>query len=190
VAISAANRLAGQAVGVVAVDGSCFAEGDPEAVRAGVLETIAAAGFGPTLEGLFTPMFTDASPADLRERAMTRALAMDAQLGPGLIADMAAWDAAHSAAMLGAVRVPLLAIQSTAVDADRRRTVLGPGEGSPWTDAVAARVPGARVELLPGVGHFTMNEAPRQVNTLIADFVAGLTPPEDRAVHPRAGRRP
>ena len=32
----------------------------------------------------------------------------------------------------------------------------------------------ASIELLPGLGHFTMNEAPQQVNTLLAEFIDAL----------------
>lgn len=174
VAIGTANRIGDRVVGVVAVDGSSFASGDPEAVRAAVLEKVDATGLRAMLEGMFRQMFTDASPPELVDAVMRRALAFDPVLGPGLIADMAAWDAACSNAMLDAVRVPLLAIQSTAVDASRNRRVLAPGETSPWTEAIEARVPGARIALLPGVGHFTMNEAPEPVNAQIGEFLSGL----------------
>ncbi len=174
VAIAAAGRLGGRAAGVVPIDGSCFADGDPEAARAAMAAKVADAGFHAVAQGMFAQMFTADSPKDFADAVMRRALAMDPADGGALLADMVAWDAAHSAAMLDAVRVPLMAIQSTAVDARRRRTVLAPGEGSPWTDAVAARVPGARIELIPGVGHFTMNEAPQRVNALVEDFLASL----------------
>jgi len=174
VAISVANRLGDRAAGVVPIDGSCFAVGNPRAVRAATLAKVADAGFAAVAEGMFAQMFTPGSPKAFADAVMARALRMDPRDGGALLADMAAWDAAHSAAMLDAVRVPLMAIQSTAVDAERRRTVLAPGDGSPWTDSVAARVPGARIELIPGVGHFTMNEAPRRVNALVEDFLAGL----------------
>jgi pimeloyl-ACP methyl ester carboxylesterase len=174
VAISVANRLGERAAGVVPVDGSCFAHTDPEGNRAAMLAKVHSVGFRAVAEDMFTQMFTSSSPRHFAEAAIARALAMDPDVGGQLLADMAAWDAAHSAAMLAAVRVPLMAIQSTTIDDRRRRSVLGPGQGSPWTDAIAERVPGARIELLPGLGHFTMNEAPQQVNTLLAGFIDAL----------------
>jgi pimeloyl-ACP methyl ester carboxylesterase len=174
VALSVANRLGERAAGVVAVDGSSFAGTDPEGARAAMLAKLESAGFRSVAEGMFTQMFTSSSPRLFAEAAVARARDMAPEVGGPLLADMAAWDVAHSASMLDAVRVPLMAIQSTAVDDLRRRSVLAPGQGSPWTDAIAARVPGARIELLPGFGHFTMNEAPLQVNALVADFIASL----------------
>ena len=47
-----------------------------------------------------------------------------------------------------------------------------PGDTSPWVDYLRSR--GAKVEIVPGVGHFTMLEAPETVNRLIAAFLRAL----------------
>jgi pimeloyl-ACP methyl ester carboxylesterase len=50
--------------------------------------------------------------------------------------------------------------------------MLKAGESSPFLDYVASR--GARVEIVPEVGHFTQIEAPEVVNRLIRGVVEGL----------------
>lgn len=91
----------------------------------------------------------------------------------GLACALEDWDAAHMDDALGAVRAPLLLIQSTVVDAQHNRVPLQPGQSTPWIDRVRAGVPAARVEIIPGVGYFTMHEAGDRVTGLIAEFAAG-----------------
>jgi pimeloyl-ACP methyl ester carboxylesterase len=89
---------------------------------------------------------------------------------------MVRWDARHMAAALGRVGVPLLAIQSTAITPERKRVPLAPGGTTPFLEMIRSHAPHARIEIVPGVGHFTMLEAPDVVNRLIDDFVAKLAP--------------
>jgi pimeloyl-ACP methyl ester carboxylesterase len=72
-------------------------------------------------------------------------------------------------AAFAAVRVPVLAIQSTTRNAQLQRTALRPGDTSPWLDY--AKSQGARIEIIPDTGHFTQLEAPEAVNRLIRDFL-------------------
>lgn len=174
VALGVAARLAGQAAGIVLVDGSCFGSGDPEAIRADMLDKVTRGGFEQTMERTFASMFTASSPPALVERALARAVAMDPELTPQLLADVAAWDAANIQREIQSVRIPLMAIQSTSVDSDRNRVIIAPGEGSDFTDRLQQWAASVRIEILPGLGHFTMNEAPRAVNELIEDFVGGV----------------
>jgi pimeloyl-ACP methyl ester carboxylesterase len=68
------------------------------------------------------------------------------------------------------LRCPVLAIQSTARDfTTLKRRMLKQGETSPWLDYLKSR--GARVEIVPDVGHFTQIEAPDVVNRLIGNFI-------------------
>ena len=85
-------------------------------------------------------------------------------------------------AALDAVRVPLLAIQSTYLNSARVRVAIKPGETSPWIDLLRARVPGARIEVVTGVGHFPQLEAADRVNALVEDFCA-------RLAHEKRGRK-
>lgn len=174
VAVGVAARLAQQAAGVVLVDGSCFGSGDPETVRDAVTRKVASVGVSQTLRQTFASMFTADSPPQLVARIMDRALAMNPMLAPGLLADMAAWDAANIERVTRGLHMPVMAIQSTSVDAERNRVIIAPGEGSDYTDALARWLPEPRIEILPGIGHFTMIEAASDVNELVEDFVRQL----------------
>ena len=46
-----------------------------------------------------------------------------------------------------------------------------PGMRVPWIELVERVVPGARAEVVSGVGHFTMLEAPDAVSTVIEEVV-------------------
>jgi pimeloyl-ACP methyl ester carboxylesterase len=74
-------------------------------------------------------------------------------------------------AAFDAVLAPVLAIQSTTRNAQLQRAPMKPGDRSPWVDYLRAK--GARVEIVPGVGHFTMLDAPETVNRLIGEFLRG-----------------
>jgi pimeloyl-ACP methyl ester carboxylesterase len=71
---------------------------------------------------------------------------------------------------LAAVRAPVLVIQSTTRNSQGQRTALQPGQTSPYLELLKEKVPGVKVELLPGLGHFAQLEAPECVNRLIAEF--------------------
>ncbi|MFF2044598.1 alpha/beta fold hydrolase [Kitasatospora sp. NPDC058170] len=68
---------------------------------------------------------------------------------------------------LGAVRSPLLVLSG------ERDTAARPADGR----ALAAAVPGARFELLPGCGHFPMVELPDRTARLVEDFLRAAAVP-------------
>ena len=72
---------------------------------------------------------------------------------------------------LASVKVPLLVIQSTAMNAERKRVALKDGESSPWLDLVHRQAPQARIEIIPGMGHFPQLEAPQLVNNHLAGLI-------------------
>jgi pimeloyl-ACP methyl ester carboxylesterase len=166
-----ANRLAPERVaGIVLIDGSRIGSGDPDAAEAAARAVIARAGYAAFAEDLFRQMFLRSSPQ--AEAIVERALRTSAGFGAELWARMARWSAAMLDPALDAVRAPLLAIQSTRLDAATRRMPMRPGDTSPWLESLKAR--GARVEIVPDTGHFTMLEAPERVNGLIGAFVREL----------------
>ena len=65
-------------------------------------------------------------------------------------------------------------VQSTTMNAERIRVSLSQNQSSPWLDLVKSRAPGARIEIVSGVGHFPQVEAPAKVNALLENFAAGL----------------
>jgi len=107
-------------------------------------------------------------PSATADEIVARAVKTSAGFGPELWPRMARWDADAMDAAFGALRAPVLAIQSTTRNAQLQRTPLKPGDTSPWLDYLRSR--GARIEIVPDTGHFTQLEAPERVNRLIAEF--------------------
>jgi pimeloyl-ACP methyl ester carboxylesterase len=64
----------------------------------------------------------------------------------------------------------MLVIQSTGVDARGTRVPLRPGQSTPFVDKVLEHRPGTPVEVIPGIGHFTMHEAADRVTDLVRGF--------------------
>jgi pimeloyl-ACP methyl ester carboxylesterase len=169
-----AARLAPERIaGLVLIDGSRLASGDADAAESAARAAIDKAGYAVFAENLFRQMFFSASP--LAETIVARAMRQPAEIGSALWPRMARWDAAEMDAALAAVRSPLMAIQSTTRDPVLlKRAPLKAGDTSPWLDLVRKAVPGARIEIVPEVGHFTQLEAPGQVKRLIQEFMLNL----------------
>ncbi len=151
-----ANRLASERIaGIVLIDGSRMAAMPPP------IEDYPAFA-----ENLFRQMFFRTTPQS--EAIVARAVRSSREFGPHLWPAMARWDLQQMEAALAAVRSPLMAIQSTTRGADLRRSPMKPGDSNPYLDLLKSK--GARVEIVPDTGHFTMLEAPAAVNRLIAEF--------------------
>ena len=167
-----ANRLIPDRVaGIVLVDGSRNATSDAEGAEAAARATVEKLGYAKFAETLFRQMFF--TPSAQADAIVARAVKSSAEFGPELWPRITRWDAGQMDAAFDAVRAPVLAIQSTTRNAQLQRAPLKAGDSSPWLEYLRAK--GARVEIVPGVGHFTMLEAPETVNRLIADFAAKIT---------------
>ena len=133
-------------------------------------------GYAAFAEALFRQMFF--APSAQAEAIVQRAVKSSAEFGPHLWPRTTRWDAVQMDAAFDALRCPVLAIQSTARDfATLRRRMLKTGETSPFLDYLKSR--GARVEIVPDVGHFTQIEAPAEVNRLIAEFCRSAGAPSE-----------
>jgi pimeloyl-ACP methyl ester carboxylesterase len=141
--------------GIVLVDGSRMSGG----------VALESAGYVAFADGLFGQMFVRSSPQS--EAIIARAKRMPANTAVAAFRSMLRWDAEKLEAALAAVRAPLMVIQSTWINPERRRASLKAGQTSPWLELLRQRVPGARIEVVPGVGHFTQLEAADTVNRLI-----------------------
>ena len=168
--LGAPDRVAG----VVLVDGS-FQAAAGERAEEDVRRAIASTGYAAWAGGLFEQMFF--APSATAERIRARAERLPEAVGAALFPRMVRWDARNMAAALGRVGVPLLVIQSTMMTPERKRVPLAPGATTPWLEMVRSRAPHAQIEVVPGVAHFTMLEAPDTVNRLLADFIARVAPP-------------
>jgi len=163
-----ANRLMPDKVaGIVLIDGSRNAFTGADAAATAARTTIERLGYAAFAETLFRQMFFTKSPEV--EAIVARAVATSAEYGPELWPRITRWDAEKMDHAFAAVRAPVLAIQSTTRNAQLQRAPLKPGDSSPWLDYLRSR--GARVEIVPDIGHFTQLEAPETVNRLIAEFV-------------------
>ena len=163
-----ANRLIPDRVaGIVLVDGSRNATSDPEGAEANARATVERMGYPAFAETLFRQMFF--TPSAQADAIVARAVKSSAEFGPQLWPRVSRWEAGQTDLAFDAVRAPVLAIQSTTRNAQLQRAPMKPGDTSPWVDYLRSR--GARVEIVPGVGHFTMLEAPETVNRLIAEFL-------------------
>lgn len=151
--------------GLVLIDGSRQASGDPETAEAAMRASIEAVGFSAFIDNAFRQMACS-------EAILERARRLPAQTGTALWTRMVRWDAEHMEAALAAVRAPLLVIQSTYMDDARQRRSLRAGQTTPWLELVREKIAGARIEILPGVGHFAQLDAAPEVNRLIAEFAA------------------
>jgi pimeloyl-ACP methyl ester carboxylesterase len=167
--LDAPDRVAG----LVLVDGSFMAAAG-ERAEGDARRAIASAGFATFAGGLFEQMFF--APSATADRIRARAARLPEAVGAALFPRMVAWDARNMAAALGRVGVPLLVIQSTALTPERKRVPLAAGATTPFLEMIRSRAPQARIEVVPGVAHFTMLEAPETVNRLLADFVARIGP--------------
>jgi pimeloyl-ACP methyl ester carboxylesterase len=166
VVLEAARLVPKRVSRVVLIDGSRNATGDPDAAEKAARATVEKLGYAAFAETLFRQMFL--KPSAEADAIVARALKSSAAFGPELWPRVTRWDAGAMDAAFAALRVPVLAIQSTTRNAQLQRTALKPGDASPWLDYVRSK--GARVEIVPDTGHFTQLEAPERVNQLIEEF--------------------
>ena len=158
--------------GIVLVDGSRVGMGDPAVAQENVAKQLDAAGYGKFIDAFFVSMIF--RPLPNRDELLTRAQRLPEDFGRALFLDIVRWDAAELDNALEAVRAPMLVIQSTAMNAERKRVTLRAGDTSPWLELIKTHVPQARISIVPGVGHFTQIEAPDDVSRLIGNFAARL----------------
>jgi len=168
VSLDAPQRVAG----LILVDGSCVAAGDPQVAERATRQRIQADGYTTRMRRLFNDMFLESSDPALKEHIVSRALALPEEIGAALLPHYVGWDARQMDAALSQVAVPLLVLQSTDIHPGRGRVPLQPGASTPWLALVRRHVPAAQIEIVSGVGHFSMLEAPEAVNQTVAAFVA------------------
>lgn len=163
--LNAPERVAALAL----IDGSWLGGGDPGVLERAARAALAAEGYGKFQRRFFDGMFL--APSELATSIAERAMRLPEAVGAGLFPRMVHWDAANMERALAAVKVPLLVIQSTYLNAERKRVALKPGESTPWLDLVRRKVPQARIEIVSGVGHFPQLEAAEQINKLLSELI-------------------
>jgi pimeloyl-ACP methyl ester carboxylesterase len=165
VVLQAARLVPKKVRALVLVDGSRLATSDPDGAEKTARAAIAKSGYPAFAENLFRQMFF--KPSAMADAIVARAVKSSAEFGPDLWPRMAKWDAGEMDAAFSALKAPVLAIQSTTRNAQLQRSPLKAGETSPWIDYLKSR--GAKVEIVPDTGHFTMLEQPERVNAVIRE---------------------
>lgn len=169
VVLEAARLDAERVAGLVLIDGSRQAAGDADAAEKTAHAMLEAAGYAAFAKALFEAMFL--APSETSRAVVKRALQLPAEIGSALFPRMARWDAAQMDAAVSAVKVPVLAIQSTYLNTERKRVPMAEGQTTPWLDLLRQKIPGVKISILSGYGHFPQLEAAVKVNRLIGDLV-------------------
>ncbi len=163
--LNAPQRVASLAL----IDGSFLGGGDPGALERAARAAITAEGYESFQRRFFDGMFLALS--ELATSIADRALRLPEAVGAGLFPRIVHWDAENMERALAAAKVPMLVIQSTYMNAERKRVALKSGETTPWLDLVRRLVPQVRIEIISGPGHFPQLEAPEQVNKLLSELI-------------------
>ena len=174
VALATCLRNPKSVAGMVFVDGSQMGKGDPNKATAAVKKVIEQLGFQEYARRSFAEMFFGEYDPALKDRIVARAMKLEPNYGTRVRSGFSGWDATNIEKALSNLKVPLLVIQSTGLDAGLQRYSLKSGDETPWMDLVKRFVPTARIEVIPGHGHFIMLEAPEQTNEFIDSFVKRL----------------
>jgi pimeloyl-ACP methyl ester carboxylesterase len=165
------GREPGRVSGLVFVDGSVY-EGDHATVAERTRRRIAEAGYAAFARALFSDMFVAGSDDRLRERLIARACRLDPAFAEAVLMESIRWDSEQGKASLAVIDVPVLVVQSTAIDATMRRVSLRPGMETPFMRLVAGSVAGSRAHVVENTEHFPMIDAPDAFNVLLRGFLA------------------
>ena len=156
--------------GIVLIDGSRFGPGMTQVFEA----AFAAGAYRALLRGLFEQMFTARSDPDTVAAVIERALAVPEDVGRALLLSLVRYDVDKLEGALGRTAKPLLVLQTTFVNQNRKRASMSPGQTTPYLDFIRTKVPSARIEVMPGIGHFPQLDAPAETNRAIESFLASL----------------
>lgn len=166
--------------GLALIDGSRLASTSAASAGAATRDAIRQLGYETFFERLFTQMFTPSSDPAIREAVVARAKRMPEVVGAALMVSMVAWDAESVEEALENLQVPVMVLQSTCLNERRERVSLRGDESVPWLAFIRERVRQADIEVVPGVGHFTMLEASdtvnRRIEAMLERIEAGQTP--------------
>ena len=175
VVLECARIAPARIAGLVLIDGSRLAAEDPRAARGKLLKAIEDTGYEAFVDGFFSQMFTDTSDTPTREAIVARAGGLAQTVILDVLSNGIFWDSNVVQPAFESVKVPMTVIQSTYLNGQRQRVSIEPGESTPWLELVKALVPDAHIEIQPGIGHFTMLEAPDDVNRHIESLLARIT---------------
>ncbi len=175
VVLQAYTEAPEKVAGIVLVDGGrAHGKGKPGEAKNSMRNRINHLGYSEMIQSFYDNMFFEGSDPSLKEYIVKRALNFPEDTGVRTFETTVVWDACCLDEAISGLNVPVLVLQSTGVTPERVRVMLKPGDNTPWIELIMTHVPSARIEIISGVGHFTMLEAPERVNRLISDFLTGL----------------
>jgi len=144
--------------------------GDKAALQA----QVRAVGGKNLLRHSYGSMFLPGTDPQIIAASMARVERLSDNFIESVILSTIEWDATHMDATLQSLRVPLLILQSTAVDGALQRRSLSRPEESPWIAYVAEQVPHAERQVITNAGHFPHIDQPATVNAALERFVRRL----------------
>lgn len=172
VAIEAHRQSPSVVKGLILMDGSnSTSQSDLDTALAGFEAGVDKMGYAGFAKMLFEQMFYDPKHDALKERYVARALKVPEEVGKPLYQNLITWDGTVTQGALQAAKIPILVVQSTTRDAKGGRRALEPGEIGAYENFVLKHAPHADVVGMPGLGHYTMIEAPDEVNAAIDNWL-------------------
>ncbi|MFT5448650.1 MAG: pimeloyl-ACP methyl ester carboxylesterase [Gammaproteobacteria bacterium] len=173
IALEVASRAPARTRAVVLVDGSRL--GSPGITgHAALGNGVDAADYRDFVVGMFAKMFSPAFDPPRVSEMTRRAQALEPGFATRLLADVGRHDCEKMDELLAAVRVPLLAIQSTRITPDGQRISLSPGETSPYLELLKASVPGVAVNIIANSGHYPQIEQAHATNAALKAFLQSI----------------
>lgn len=176
IVVDCCRKMPGRIGGVVLVDGSQLGK-NGDATLAELDARMSRIGYRSAIATLFDDMFLGKAPG-WKKPIVDHALSIEETLGLALLRSIAVWDSVVMPSALSSLSIPVLAIQSTAMEGGGRRS-LSPGELAPFQRLVLEHVPHAATLTIAGRSHFCIIDAADQVNGAIESFVVDVAPGAD-----------
>lgn len=173
VVMHAMSEAPDRVAGLVLVDGSRLG-GKGSTAYQDRAKRIGEIGYRTYIEPFFAQMFLPGVDRAISQPVVDRALAMPEHIAGNLFPNIGRWDAERFDEVAAEVRVPLMAVQSTYMNAAGERLPMKKGQTSAFLDNLKSLIPATRVEVIADVGHFPQIERAAELNALLDDFLAKL----------------
>ena len=171
VVVEAALQAPEHAKALVLVDGSQFSAAMGPALKAAFAQPN---GFATMARGMFKDMFTGKSDPATEQKIIDRAERLPRAVGEKMLSDLQRYDEHRLTACLRALKIPVMAIQTTYSNEKRERSTMKTGQTSPYLDMLRAAMPACRIEIVEDTGHFPQLDEPTQTNALLDRFLSAL----------------
>jgi pimeloyl-ACP methyl ester carboxylesterase len=158
--------------GVVLVDGSRFAAGNPEISVGKMRAAIESAGYATLAQSMFDAMFVEGTDPAISAPIIERAITRPPQIASAFMCAMVAWDAGDFERRYADFSIPMGIVQSTHRGPGGQRMALAPGMTVDWHEDLQARLGDVTVDRVYGAGHFTQIDTPQRVNVMIEAILA------------------